>query len=169
MKHLELDIEKIALIAEQKEEENLDFRLYLKGQDFKKVDKIVHRLDKEITSQIDCQKCGNCCKTLRPCLTESEIEKLSQIENYTPVDFVSRFVEIDTFEDIKYLKDTLCRFLKDKICTIYADRPEDCRSYPHTHKTYFISRTLGMIDNYGICPIVFNLFERLKLELGYKR
>ena len=102
------------------------------------------------------------------CVTESEIKRLSHIENLAPTDFETRFVERDSYEDIKYLKDTPCKFLKGKSCSIYINRPEDCKSYPHTKKTDFISRTLGMIDNYGICPIVFNLFERLKLELGYK-
>ncbi|HNS17359.1 MAG TPA: hypothetical protein PKI34_06020 [Bacteroidales bacterium] len=40
MKHLELDIVKIAQLGVQNEEENFDFRAYLKGQDFKKVDKM---------------------------------------------------------------------------------------------------------------------------------
>lgn len=168
MKQLEFNIEKIASIGEQKEEENFDFRIFLKGQDFKSIDRIVHRINEQITSQIDCQKCGNCCKSLSPLLTESEIDKLSRIENLAQSDFVTIFVEIDSFEGIKYLKDTPCRYLKGKSCSIYSNRPEDCKSYPHTQKTEFITRTFGMIDNYGICPIVFNLFERLKEELGYK-
>jgi uncharacterized protein len=168
MKQLELNIEKIALIGEQKEEENYDFRIFLKGQDFKRIDRIVHRLDKEIRSRIDCEKCGNCCKSLRPSVTESEIDTLSRIDNITQHDFVTKFVEIDNLEGTKYLKDTPCKYLEDKICSIYINKPEDCRSYPHTQKSEFISRTLGMIDNYGICPIVFNLFEQLKEELDYK-
>lgn len=51
---------------------------------------------------------------------------------------------------------------------IYKSRPEDCRSYPHKHKSDFLSRTLGFIDNYEICQIVYNLFEQLKEELGFK-
>ena len=168
MKQIELNIEKIALIGKQKEEENFDFRIFLKGQDFAKVDKIVQRIDKELRAQIDCNKCGNCCKSLRPCLTKFEIETLSQIDNLTKHDFVTRFVEIDNLDGIKYLKDTPCKYLDDKTCSIYTNRPEDCKSYPHTQKSRFISRTLGMIDDYGICPIVYNLFEQLKEELDYK-
>lgn len=168
MKQLELNIEKIALIRGQKEKENFEFRAFLKGQDFKRIDKIVHRLDKEIRSQIDCKKCGNCCISLRPCVTDSEIDTLSRIDNLTQQDFTARFVEIDNLEEIKYLKDTPCKYLEEKTCSIYTNRPEDCKSYPHTQKSEFITRTLGMIDNYAICPIVFNLFEQLKEELDYK-
>ena len=168
MNRLIFNTEKIALIGKQKKEENFDFRIFLKGTDFKRVDKIIHRLDKEIRSQIDCKKCGNCCKSLRPCVTESEVDTLSRIDNLTQTNFIKRFVEINNVEGIKYLKDTPCKYLENKTCSIYTYRPEDCKSYPHTQKPDFISRTLGMIDNYEICPIVFNLFEQLKEELDYK-
>lgn len=168
MKHLEIDIAKIAQLGEQNRDKNFDFRVFLKGQDFKKVDRIVHRFNKEITSKIDCQKCGNCCKSLRPCVTESEIERLSGIDNITSADFVSRFVEKENYDNIAYLKGLPCKYLKDKICSIYRDRPEDCKSFPHTDKTGFVYRTLEMIENYGICPIAYNLVERLKPELGFK-
>ena len=167
--HLELNLEKIALLGEQNSEENIDFRTFLKGQDFKKVDRIVHRLDKEIKSQIDCQECGNCCESLRPCVTDKEIDKLSRIAKCSKSDFISQYTETDDLDDIKYLKDTPCKFLNNKSCSIYPDRPGDCKSYPHTQKPEFIARTLGMIDNYGICSIVFNLFERLKPELGFNK
>ena len=168
MKQLELNIEKIAIIGAQKEEENFDFRAFLKGLDFEQVDKIVHRIDKPIRNQIDCEKCGNCCKSLRPCLTDFEIDTLSQIDKLPQQDYINRFVEIDNFEGIKYLKDTPCKYLADKSCSIYPNRPEDCKSYPHTQKTEFITRTFGMIENYGICPIVYNVFEQLKQELNYE-
>ena len=167
MIHLELDINTIAQIGEQKEKENYEFRIFLKGQDSDTVDKVVHRLNKEISSQIDCQACGNCCKSLRPCVTDSEIDNLSKIDNMSQTDFEAKFVKKDDFEDIKYLKDMPCKYLKDKSCSIYPNRPKDCKSYPHTHKADFSSRTLGMIDNYGICPIVYNVYERLKTELKY--
>lgn len=138
MRSLELDIKKIAQIGKQKERENIRFRAFLKGQDSERIDEIVHRLDKEIRTQINCQ------------------------------DFENQFVEIDGFEGIKYLKNTPCIFLKDKSCSIYTDRPEDCKSFPHTHKDDFTARLFVTIENYGICPIVFNVFERLKRELGFR-
>lgn len=169
MEYLELDLEKIARLGEQNEEENFGFRIFLKSQDTSKVDKIVYQLNKEITSQIDCQKCGNCCKSLKPCIKESDIKKFAQTMNVSPADFLSRFVEKDTSMESKHLNASPCIFLKNKTCTIYDDRPDDCRSFPHTQKPGFISRTLSMIHNYGICPIVFNLFEELKFELKYRR
>ncbi|MCK4661999.1 MAG: YkgJ family cysteine cluster protein [Bacteroidales bacterium] len=166
---LELNIDKISWIGKQKKDENYSFRSFLKGQNFDNVDKVVHRLNKEITAQIECQACGNCCKTLRPCVTDSEIDSLSKMENLSQIDFVNSFIEKDNFDEIRSLKDSPCKYLEGKRCTIYAERPKDCKSYPHTQKPEFISRTLSMIDNYGICPIVFNVYERLKVELRFNR
>jgi len=149
---LEINIKNIAQIAKLKEDENISFQSYLKGQDSEKVDEIVHRLYEEIAPQIDCLNCGNCCLNLRPLATNKEL---------------SRFVEPKDIEAFKYLESFPCKFLKDKKCTVYSDRPEECRSYPYLHKDKFITRTYGVLQNYEICPIVFNVFELLKIELEW--
>jgi Fe-S-cluster containining protein len=162
---LELNLNKIRLISESKEEENFAFRSYLKGLDSGWVDNIVHRLNDEISAQIDCRKCGNCCLTLRPCVTDSEIGRLAKIDRLNKDEYIANHVEKDDEDDLQYLKEMPCKYLEEKVCTIYYGRPEDCRSYPHTHKADFTSRTLGIIDNYAICPIVFNVYEYLKQEI----
>ena len=167
MMHLELDIEKISRISKRKENENYRFRSFLKGQDSGRVDKIVHRLYKEIAEQIDCTDCGNCCKNLRPSVTDTEIDLLSKIDNISHEDFETRFIEQDEIDQVKFLKDTPCKYLVDKKCAIYRERPLDCKSYPHIHKKSFNSRTLGVLNNLEICPIVFNVFERLKMEFRF--
>jgi uncharacterized protein len=137
----------------------------LKSQDSAKIDKIVHRIYEEVIEQIDCTKCGNCCNSLRPSVTKKEIVRLSKIDNLSFNDFVNIFVEKSDEENIKYLKDTPCKYLKENKCIIYSDRPEDCKSYPHIHKKDFNTRTLFMIENLEICPIAFNVYERLKSEM----
>jgi hypothetical protein len=58
-----------------------------------------------------------------------------------------------------------CPFLHDQRCSIYGDRPDACRSFPHLHKREFRSRLIQVVENCGICPIVYNVFERLKMDL----
>ena len=60
-----------------------------------------------------------------------------------------------------------CPFLKNKICLNYDHRPKDCKSYPHMHKDEIITRLWGIIDNYSICPIVFNVYEQMKFKLWH--
>lgn len=165
---LELDIEKMERISQQKENENYRFRSFLKGQDDEKIDRIVSRLHKDISGLIDCTTCGNCCMKLKPGVTDSEIKRLSVIDSVSPEDFRANFIEQDDFEEALYLKEAPCKYLSDKKCRIYADRPAECKSYPHTHLSDFNSRTLGVIENTAICPIVFNLFEQLKREFGFR-
>ena len=150
---LEINLNNIQQIAQQKEKENLSFHRFLKKQDFDKVDTIVHRLNEEITPQISCVDCGNCCKNLRP-IAKNEI--------------LRQYVDEADIEEVKYAMSFSCSHLKDKKCTIYTARPDDCRSYPYLHKDGFVRRSLGMLQNYGICPIIFNVFEDLKKELEWK-
>jgi Fe-S-cluster containining protein len=57
---------------------------------------------------------------------------------------------------------TPCPFLTEKGGSIYDIRPRECRTYPHTNKTEFTSRLIVMVHNCEICPVVFEIFERLK-------
>jgi len=45
---------------------------------------------------------------------------------------------------------------------VYPDRPNDCRSYPHLHKNDFVLRLWGVDDDSSVCPIVYNVYEKLK-------
>ena len=168
MSPLETSLEKISRSGLKNEKENFKFRAFLKMQDSDEVDRIVHRINKEVTDQIDCTACANCCIKLHTYLSDSEIDKLAEIENLSRDDFMAANTEEDDPLDGPYLKEIPCKYLKDKKCTIYEDRPEECRSYPNTHKDEFSSRTFGMISNYEICPIVFNVYERLKIEMGHR-
>jgi hypothetical protein len=57
--------------------------------------------------------------------------------------------------------------LDGKLCSIYDNRPEVCRSFPQLEKPLFTSRLMGVIDNLAICPIAFNAYEELKTKLAW--
>lgn len=168
MKSLEINLDNIAHPGKIKETENIRFRSFLKGKDNDRVDKIVHTINKEVVDNIDCTKCGNCCNTLKPSLTGKEISLLANIEMVSPETYFNEYTEKNDFEKNRFLKDSPCRYLKDKKCSIYSSRPHDCRSFPHIDKKCFNSRTLSMIGNYTICPIIFNVLERLKEEFRFR-
>lgn len=163
---IETNLEKIAQYGEDRREENFQFRAFLKGQDSDKVDSIVHRLNREISNQIDCTSCGNCCKMMKPSVTEKDVDRLANKLDITPAKVRETYVEKEDHTD--FFKDAPCRFLNNKKCTIYEDRPDDCRSFPHLHKDYFSSRMFQVIANYSTCPIVYNVVERLKERLSFR-
>jgi Fe-S-cluster containining protein len=164
---LETDLAKIELMAELRKEENQRFRRFLKGHTARKMDQLVHKLHDEIAPKIDCTKCGNCCRNLSPGLTKEDLRNLSHALNLSPAETVEKYTETDEMGELS-LKHLPCIFLKENKCTVYAHRPETCASFPHMHKPEFISRLRRVADSYAICPIIYNVFERMKLELHFE-
>lgn len=163
---LELDLEKIKRFAERNKDKNWRFRTFLKFRGGSKIDRIVHRLYHEISEEIDCTQCGNCCRELRPLLAKKEVKLLANFINMPEDKFREHYTEFNHDENKLRLKETPCSFLKNKKCMVYECRPSDCRSFPHLHKKDFTSRLINVLRNYSICPIVFNVYEQLKIERG---
>jgi hypothetical protein len=160
---METNLKKIERTSKLKEDENWEFRAFLKGYDIplEALDSIVHELFDYVSSEIDCTKCGNCCKKVRPLLKKNDIKKLSDNCGISIAEFKKQFLKKTDEEDYTF-RMLPCPFLEDNICSQYKYRPKDCRSYPHLHKKDFVFRLIGVINNYSICPIVFNVYELFK-------
>jgi len=159
-------------LAAKRENENWEFRSFLKGYcrlSSNGIDRITHRLYKEISSAINCTKCGNCCKVVRPILKPTDIARLAKAINISPKKFREKYLSGRKEEEGSGFRIKPCPFLEDNCCIQYLQRPSVCRSYPHLHKKHFLSRLMDVIDNYALCPIVFNVYERLKQELWHKK
>lgn len=161
-------MERIKRLSEERDEENWRFRTFLKGQAEDEVDGRVHRLYEEVAAEIDCTTCGNCCGATWPCVSGEDVDRLAKRLLITPEAFEAEYT-CEVEEGVLALEAQPCRFLEDKRCTVYSDRPEVCRSYPHLHKPGFVFRLTSVISNCAVCPIVFNVFERLKDELRWRR
>jgi len=162
---IEIDINKIRKLAKNKEDENYEFCSFLKGCDLEEIDIIVQRLYRSISSKIDCKICGNCCKKVSPVLNIKDVRRLTNGLKISIDTFKNKYLmERENNEGITFNKKP-CPFLNNNICSQYEYRPKDCRSYPHLHKKYFVSRLINVIDNASVCPIVFNVYEALKEEV----
>lgn len=165
--NLELDTEKIKLAGKLNDDENAEFRTFLKiNGDNRKIDNIVQQLFKTISEQIDCKNCGNCCRSLTPLINENDLKKLSGELNMAPELFRKKYIQKKYGEN--YFKNLPCSFLEGNICSVYSVRPEVCISYPHLHKKQFVSRLWSVIENYSICPIVYNVLEQLKDRINFR-
>lgn len=162
---------KIRQIAGEKEDENWEFRAFLKGYcklSSKKIDRITHELYKEVSAAIDCLQCGNCCRISKPILNQTDIRRLAKKLTVSAKQFRDQYLAENMEEEKGFVfKTKPCPFLENNKCAYYASRPGVCKSFPHLHKRDFIFRLMGVIDNYAICPIVFNVYERLKGELWH--
>jgi uncharacterized protein len=161
------DLEKIKFISKRNEDKNWKFRSYLKMQDDREIDNLVKPIYRSVIESINCLECGNCCRILSPSLLEKDIRNLGLELGLTDNEILQKYSVRDEFNELR-LKEIPCTFLEGNLCTIYKNRPEDCRSFPHIHKKGFTSRLIGMIENAAICPIVFNVFEELKIQLRYR-
>jgi Fe-S-cluster containining protein len=168
---IETDIDRIRLLAEAKEDENWRFRAYLKGADLSiaGLDRLVWRHLEVVTTQIDCCACANCCKVESPLLSARDIRRLADHLGIQKAQLISDYLRPSEERGRYALEQMPCRFLHEQRCSVYDVRPDDCRSFPHLQKREFRSRLIGVVENCSICPIVYNVFERLKLELWGRR
>jgi Fe-S-cluster containining protein len=143
------------------EKENWMFRSFLKGEDEIEVDKLVHKMHRELFDKVDCIACSNCCILTRIALTPKDIEKISRRLGMMKDVFSAKYLRRNDDGDME-IYETPCPFHTEKGCSIYDIRPQDCRTYPHTNKTEITSRLIGLVNNCEICPVVFEIFERLK-------
>ncbi len=165
---VETDLKRIEQLGEENDDENWAFRSFLKQLDISQfdLDSMVHQITDNVSSQIDCTVCGNCCKQSTPVLDLPDMSDFASGLNMSVSDFQGNYIKLHVDNSSDYEFNALpCPFLHDNQCSNYDHRPKDCQSYPHLYKDNFISRLISVVGNYSICPIVFNVYERLKTEL----
>jgi len=163
---IETDLKKIKAFSEKYDEQNWKFRLYLKNSDIsdRKLDNIVHEIYEKVSSQINCRDCANCCKVLHPIIRKKDVSRLTKLLNISNDEFIDKYLKKDENGTFVF-KGEICPFLVNNSCTVYENRPEDCHSFPHLHKSKFRSRLMGIVINSSLCPIIFNVYQKLKLTL----
>jgi uncharacterized protein len=164
---VEINLESIHFASINRREENKQFKEFLKATPVRNVDVLVQNLNEEVTSKIDCTACANCCKILEPPVDETEIKRLAQTKNLTTTTFENEYVGKEDETNIQFLKCQPCIFLQEKQCAVYEKRPASCADYPHLTSPNFKYRWKSVMTNYGICPIVFNVVEKLKVKVGF--
>ena len=119
----------------------------------------------EAFSKIDCLSCAACCKNYSPRFKTPDIKRISKLLKMKESVFIDTYLKID--EDGDYVvKSTPCPFLgADNFCSIYEDRPSDCRRFPYTDEDVIFKRPDLTIKNSSFCPITFFVLEKLRTEL----
>ncbi len=158
---VETNLEVIGAMAEAREEENAQFKDFLKRQDAEAIDTLVFELNKKIESQVDCTKCGNCCRTLMINVEQKEADDLQQYLDISKNEFESKYVE-KSESGMMVVNTIPCHFLSENKCTVYEHRFADCRNFPNLHLPGFTKRLFATFMHYGRCPIIYNVVEELK-------
>jgi uncharacterized protein len=165
------DLVQIELLGEKKRQENESFRRHLKSRDHS--DRILRRIAEGIEEQIDCTVCANCCRVATVKLAERDTERLAKVLGMSERQFIAEYTVEDKDEGriLRRSDETGCVFLDGKNCTIYDDRPDTCRRFPHMVRGQgsIASRMWEFIDRACYCPIVYNSLEAFKVETKFRR
>jgi uncharacterized protein len=157
-----LDLKAFHKKAAQLRPENEKFYKRLKQKPPKDLDEKFHTLHNEVFDEIDCLTCANCCKTTSPIFYERDIERASKALRMKPGDFVTKYLKTDEDGD-SVLQVAPCPFLDaDNYCSIYENRPNACREYPHTNRKKMQQIADLTFKNTLVCPAVLEITERLK-------
>jgi Fe-S-cluster containining protein len=142
-------------------EKQKEFKQFLKKADKNTVLKQLPALHEEAFAIVDCLQCANCCKNYSPRFNTPDIKRISRHLKLKESEFIEKYLRVD--EEGDYVARTLpCPFLgADNYCTIYEERPSDCRRFPYTDEDVFIKRPALTLKNSTFCPITFLVLERL--------
>src|SRR5215469_764447 len=169
------DLVQIRRLGEQKRKENLRFRKHMKSHVF--VERQFRKAAEEVSDQIDCRQCAECCRVTDVQITERDIEKLSKYLGLTPNEFVKQHTAVDEDGSV-VLKRVVtergrgaCEFLAGNECTVYEARPANCERFPHLLRGSgsMESKMWDFVDRATYCPIVYNWLERVKGLTNFRR
>jgi Fe-S-cluster containining protein len=122
-------------------------------------------LHEEAFSNINCLQCANCCKSFSPRFKTPDVKRISKLLGLKESQFIETYLRVD--EEGDYVLQTIpCPFLgQDNYCSIYEDRPSDCRRFPYTDEDVILKRQPLTLKNSSFCPATYYVLERLMQEL----
>ena len=163
---------KLKFLAEKNETVNMRFRTWLKvNADPDDLDRRFLRLHKELFADYDCSRCRNCCKEYIGSIPEADLERDAAGLNMSVEEFTCKYLNMERgLDDGAYCaKGYPCSFLQnDGECLMGENKPENCVKYPYTDQPDRMGSLFSMLDTISICPVAYEIWERLKAEYRFR-
>lgn len=138
---------------------------FLKKQNPRKLDDLIHFLHDEAFEKIDCLDCANCCSSISPMISDKDIQGMAKALRMKPHAVTAQYLDMDDENDYVF-KQTPCPFLgHDHYCSIYSERPKACSEYPHTDRRKFFQILDLSLKNASVCPVVYYAIWNAYCEL----
>ncbi len=172
---LETDLTRIAALARAHHDDTQAFVHYVdlvwerERRPDAALDSLVETIAAEVSAHIDCTRCANCCRHLTVGLTPADVPPLARALRLSPPDVVARYVDKKAGAregEWGVLCCSPCPFLQGDLCSLYPARPQSCRDYP-AFTPDFRWLMPEIVKGMGLCPIIYNVIERLKVRLGW--
>lgn len=142
--------------------DTLRYHRSLRGKGKDHVFEVVESLHRDVFATTDCLACANCCRSSPPIVTSTDTKRIAKRLTIPPKTFVRQYL-IQDVDGSMMMNGVPCTFLQeDNTCSIYADRPEACRRYPHTDERDYAVRAKLNTDNTIVCPAAFEISNRLQ-------
>ncbi len=143
------------------EEHNKKYKQLLHRTDKNRVLKVLPEFHEEAFEKIECLQCANCCKNYSPRFKTPDVKRISKHLKMRESIFIEKYLLVDEDGDFVANKKP-CPFLgTDNYCSIYEERPSDCRRFPYTNEDVFIKRKELTLKNSTFCPITYFVLEKL--------
>jgi Fe-S-cluster containining protein len=127
--------------------------------------KVLPELHEKAFEKIDCLQCARCCKGYSPRFKGPDIKRISKSLRMKETAFIARYLQYDEEGDYVAVSKP-CPFLEENnACSVYEDRPSDCRRFPYTDEDVILKRPLLTQKNSTFCPIVVSVLEGLLEKL----
>lgn len=161
---------KVKFEAKKKENENLEFRTFLKcNADEEQLDQQFFKLHTELFVNYDCNRCRNCCKLYHGSIPDEDIEKDAEYLEMEKEVFINLYLNGKDSEGNYETKHKPCDFLQDDgSCKLGDCKPESCQNYPYTNQPERLQSLYCVLNTVEVCPVAFEIYERLKKEYGFK-
>ena len=159
------DLKFIADASEKNEAANEKLKSMLLRLENTYVDELVFSVNNEISAQIDCTQCGNCCRSLMINVEKEDALRLAAYLDLPTETFTNKYIEKSSEGRLAVMNTIPCSFLHSNKCVVYEARPNECREFPGLHRPNFTGRLFATFMHYGRCPIVYNVIEELKKKL----
>lgn len=137
------------------------YKNFLEKAGKKEVLRAIPELHEKAFNDIDCMQCAHCCKRYSPRFKQPDIKRISKALQLEESVLIEKYLRID--EDGDYVTHSVpCPFLgNDNRCSIYEDRPSDCKRFPYTDEDIILKRPRLTLKNSTFCPIVVSVMEGL--------
>ncbi|MFO8062888.1 MAG: YkgJ family cysteine cluster protein [bacterium] len=165
-------IKDLAVIEKQSlslENQNWEFLSFLRDiGESDELNNIFSSILSDLEGLIECTLCGNCCRHNIPVLDRQDIERVSVRSKLSTEEFTAQYLHKFTGRDLYIMNRVPCPFLQDNTCSVYEERFDSCRVYPQLSSYSNVVNAGNLIRNTGICPIIFNFYEKLKEKLKFR-
>lgn len=127
------------------------------------LDRMAETLDAAVWKEVDCLSCANCCKSMTPTFTNTDVKRIAAHLDMSTAEFKEKYLVFDKKEGDWMNRQQPCQFLDKKthFCSIYEVRPSDCAGFPHLKKKKMTEYIHVHQQNIAYCPATFKMVEKM--------